>query len=136
MNASNTCSQVARAQSCANHAQHIERLTGATCRVACHVVRRDSSASKTELKSHLFELSLNGWTIKSMNRCFKREETAFHQTVLVCWYNGPHYPSSALHSGYVGPNGPNAVIETANETSRRSLHDILNFSARYFWGPS
>ena len=36
--------QVARAQSCANNAQHIERLSRAT--VLCHVVRRDSSAFK------------------------------------------------------------------------------------------
>ena len=32
------------------------RLSRATCRVKCHVVRRDSSAIKfEELKSHLFE---------------------------------------------------------------------------------
>ena len=37
---------VARAQSCANHVQHIERSSRATCRVTCHVVRRDSSAIK------------------------------------------------------------------------------------------
>ena len=37
--------QVAREQSCANHVQH-KRLSRATCRVACHVVRRDSSAIK------------------------------------------------------------------------------------------
>ena len=43
---SNTYAQVARAQSCANHAQHIERLSHATCRVTCHVVRTDSSAIK------------------------------------------------------------------------------------------
>ena len=34
------------AQSCANHMQHIERLSRATSRVACHMVRRDSSAIK------------------------------------------------------------------------------------------
>ena len=43
---SNTCAQVARAQSCANHVQHIERLSRATCRVTCHVVRRDRPATK------------------------------------------------------------------------------------------
>ena len=43
---SNTYAQVARAQSCANHVQHIQRLSCATCRVTCHVVRRDSSAIK------------------------------------------------------------------------------------------
>ena len=36
--------QVARAQSCANHLQHTECLSCATCCVACHVVPRDSSA--------------------------------------------------------------------------------------------
>ena len=43
---SNTHAQVARAQSCANRVQHIERLSRATCRVTCHLVRRDSSAMK------------------------------------------------------------------------------------------
>ena len=40
--------QVVRAQSCANHVQHIERLSRATRRVTCHVVRRDSSAMKSD----------------------------------------------------------------------------------------
>ena len=43
---SNTYDQEAREQPCANHMQHIERLSRATCRVTCHVVRRDSSAVK------------------------------------------------------------------------------------------
>ena len=43
---SNTYAQVAQVQSCANHVQHIERLSHATCRVTCHVVQRDSSAVK------------------------------------------------------------------------------------------
>ena len=43
---SNTNAQVARVQSCANHVQHIQRLSRETCRVTCHVVRRDSSAIK------------------------------------------------------------------------------------------
>ena len=50
---SNTYTQVARAWSCANDVQHIERLSSATC-LACHMVRRDSSATKTEFKWHLF----------------------------------------------------------------------------------
>ena len=45
---SNTYAQVARAKSCANHVQHFERLSRATCRVMCHVVRRDSSAIKSD----------------------------------------------------------------------------------------
>ena len=39
---SNKYAQVAWAQSCANDVQHVERLSSATCRVACHVVGRDS----------------------------------------------------------------------------------------------
>ena len=46
---SNTYAHVARAQSCAKHVQHIERLSRATCRVTCHVVRRDSSAIKFDI---------------------------------------------------------------------------------------
>ena len=42
----NTYAQMSRAQLCANHVQHIERLSRATCRVACHVVRRDRPAIK------------------------------------------------------------------------------------------
>ena len=41
-----TYSQVAQAQSCANHVQHSERLSRASDRVMRHVVRRDSSAIK------------------------------------------------------------------------------------------
>ena len=40
--------QEARAQSCTNHLQHIERLLRGTCRVTCHVVRRYSSAVKAD----------------------------------------------------------------------------------------
>ena len=43
---SKTYTHVAWVQSCANHMQHIEHLSHATCRVLCHVVRRDSSAIK------------------------------------------------------------------------------------------
>ena len=35
---SNTYAQVAMAKSCANHVQHIERLSRAACPVTCHVV--------------------------------------------------------------------------------------------------
>ena len=35
---SNTYSQATRAQSCANHEQHIECLSHATCCVACHMI--------------------------------------------------------------------------------------------------
>ena len=57
---SNSYTQVARAQSCANHVQHIERLSRATRRVTCHVVRMDISAIKLEFKLHLFELDFIG----------------------------------------------------------------------------
>ena len=42
----NMYAQVMQAQSCTNHVQYIECLSHATCRVTCHVVRRDSSAIK------------------------------------------------------------------------------------------
>ena len=43
---SNMYAQVAWAQLCANHVQHIDRFSPATCRVMCNVVRRDSLAIK------------------------------------------------------------------------------------------
>ena len=43
---SNTYTQMAWAQSCANYVQHIEGLSRAACRVKFHVVWRDSSAIK------------------------------------------------------------------------------------------
>ena len=43
---SNTYAQAAWAKSCANHVQHIEHLSHATCRVMSHAVRRDSSTIK------------------------------------------------------------------------------------------
>ena len=59
-----TYAQVAQAQLCANQAQHIERLSHATCRFTCHLVRRTAQLlSLTEFKSHLFELYFVGWTI-------------------------------------------------------------------------
>ena len=51
--------QVARAQSRANHVQHIERLSRATCRVACHVVRRNSSDFKFDRVEITFILALS-----------------------------------------------------------------------------
>ena len=54
------CSSVL-AQSCANHLQHIERLSSATFCVACQVVQMTAQLlSLTELKSHLFELYFIG----------------------------------------------------------------------------
>ena len=58
---SNTYTQVARAQSCANHVQHIERLSRATCRVTCHLVRRDSSAIQFDRVEIAFSLVLFCW---------------------------------------------------------------------------
>ena len=54
---SNTYAQAARAPSCANHVQHIERLSHATCRVTCHLVLRDSSAIKFDRVEIAFYLS-------------------------------------------------------------------------------
>ena len=59
---SNTYTQVAWAQLCANRVQHIERLSHGTCRFMY-----DGTAkllSLIELKSHLFKLYFIGWTIK------------------------------------------------------------------------
>ena len=55
---SSTCAQVARAQSCANHVQDIERLSRATCRVTCQAVQRDSSAIKFDRAEITFILVL------------------------------------------------------------------------------
>ena len=49
----NTYAQVAKAQSSANHVQHIERLSRATCRVPLGTKGQLSFFSLTELKSHL-----------------------------------------------------------------------------------
>ena len=58
---SNTYAQVARVQSCANHVQHIERLSRAS--VMLHATWYEGTAqllSLTELKSHSFELYFIG----------------------------------------------------------------------------
>ena len=71
---SNTYGQVAQAQSCANHVQHIERLSRAS--VMLHDTWYEGTAqllSLTELKSHLFELYFIGWTIKPMEEGRKPE---------------------------------------------------------------
>ena len=51
---SNTYDQVARAQSCANHVQHIGRVQHALC----HVAQRDSSAVKLDTVEIVFILAL------------------------------------------------------------------------------
>ena len=71
---SQTCAQVARAQSCANHVQRIERLSRAS--VVLRATWYEGTAqllSLTELKSHLFELNFIGWTIKPMKEGRKPE---------------------------------------------------------------
>ena len=57
--------QVVRLQSYANPVQHrvIECLLRATCRVMCHVVRRDSSASKFDRVEIAFIWALFYWLI-------------------------------------------------------------------------
>ena len=58
---SNTYARVARPQSCANHVQHIERLSRAS--VMLRATWYEGTAqllSWTELKSHLFELYFIG----------------------------------------------------------------------------
>ena len=59
--------QVAKAQSCANHLQHIQRLSRAS--VMLRATWYEGAAqllSLTELKSHLFALYFVGWIIKPM----------------------------------------------------------------------
>ena len=71
---SNMYAQVARAQSCANHVRHIERLSRAS--VMLRATWYEGTAqllSLTELKSHLFELYFIGWTIKLMKEGRKPE---------------------------------------------------------------
>ena len=51
---SNTYAQVARAQSCTNHKQHIKSLSRATCSVPLGTKKTAQLLSLTELKSHLF----------------------------------------------------------------------------------
>ena len=68
---SNMYAQVARAQSCANHVQHIERLSRAS--VMLRATWYEGTAqllSLTELKSHLFELYFIGFILlaESLNR--------------------------------------------------------------------
>ena len=57
--------QVAWVQPCANHMQHIERLSCSCVMLrATWYVGAAQLLSLTELKSHLFELYFIGWTIK------------------------------------------------------------------------
>ena len=64
--------QAARVQSYANHVQHIERLSHATCCATwCEGIAQ--LLSLTELKSHLFELYFIGWIIKPMKEGRKPE---------------------------------------------------------------
>ena len=67
---SNTYAQVPRAQSCANHVQHIQGLSRATCRVTCHAVRRDSSAPKFDRVeiALIYWFFFIGWTINRWRR--------------------------------------------------------------------
>ena len=58
---SNTYAQVVRAQPCANHVQHIERLSrGSVMLRATWYEGTAQLLSLTELKSHLFELYFIG----------------------------------------------------------------------------
>ena len=71
---SNTHPQVARAQSCANHVQRIDRLWRATCRVRATWYEETAQLlSLTEWKSHLLELYLIGSAIKSVKARRKRK---------------------------------------------------------------
>ena len=66
--------QVARAQPCANHVQHIERLSRASVMFRATWYKGTAQLlSLTELKSHLFELYFIGWTIIPMKEGRKPE---------------------------------------------------------------
>ena len=68
---SNTFAQVARI-SCANHVQHIERLSRASCHVTCHVVQRDCSAIKFYRVEITFIWALFYWLNHSpMTQCLE-----------------------------------------------------------------
>ena len=59
--ASNTYAQAARVQPCANHMQHIERLSRASVMLRASWYKGTAQLlSLTELKSHLFELYFIG----------------------------------------------------------------------------
>ena len=71
---SNTHAQVALAQSCANHVQHIKRLSRASVMLRATWYKGTAQLlSLTELKSHLFELYFVGWIIKPMKEGRKLE---------------------------------------------------------------
>ena len=70
---SNTYSQVAMPQSCANHVQHIGALIA--CNMSCATWYEGTAQllSLAELKSHLFYLYFVGWYYLSMKEGTKRE---------------------------------------------------------------
>ena len=71
---SNTYAQVAGAKPCANHVQHIERLSHASVMLRTTWYKGTAQLlSLTELKSHLFEHYFIGWTIKPMKEGRKPE---------------------------------------------------------------
>ena len=64
---------MARAQSCANHVQHIERLSRASVMLRANLVRRDSSAIKFDRVEIAFIWALvYGWTIKPISASWVR----------------------------------------------------------------
>ena len=97
---SNTYTQVARAQPCANHVKHIERLSHAS--VMLRATWYEGTAqlwSLTELKLHLFELYFIGWTIKPMKEGRKPE---YPEKTPGCIRNvnrgrGMHYKQERMH---------------------------------------
>ena len=71
---SDTYAQVAQAQPCANHMQHIERLSRASVMLCATWYEGTAQLlNLTELNSHLFELYFIGWTINPMKEGRKPE---------------------------------------------------------------
>ena len=75
---SNMYTQVAQAQLCANHVQHVKHLSRAS--VMLRATWYEGTAqllSLTELQSHLFELYFIGWTIKPMKVSLSEDVDSF-----------------------------------------------------------
>ena len=109
---SSTYAQVDRAHLCANHVQHIERLSRATCRATCHVVRRDSSA--IEFCSYWMTLRLT-W-----NQIFRRDHP--HQFALLPFFFSvcSFFPSFSSYTRWrcVSPARKNFLFSSSSSYTR------------------
>ena len=116
---SNTYAQVARAQSCANHMQHIKQSSHATCCVTCHVVRRDSSA----IKYDRVEAKAN-WKLAIMKKLAGTTWGA-NSDILKQVYTGAVRPALEYAS---------TTWDTASKTNKSKLDRVLNMGLRMILG--